>query len=774
MLHPDPDTALHALRRRAEQRRQAAPPRLPADAPEDAQRIVQELQIHQVELEMQYEELLLAQTQAEISRGQYAELYDAAPVGYCTVDYDGLLRQFNHHFGQLLNQPARQLLGRRLAVFVQPTERGQLADFLLQLRAAPGHRLSCELSLCAVGNHQTRVRLEGVATPGKPAYEQEAGCHLVLLDVSEQHRATTALATSEARFRAAFEQSRDGMLLLENNQLSAVNYAALRLLGILDRSRVLGHSLAGFWPEVQPTGGRTSTLLAESQQQAQAQGWSRLELYRPGQGGTPAWDELSFSPVVVAEVPLLQATWRDITTRKLMEEQLRDSEGRLQLALNAAGTGVWSWDLPTDRLQPDARAQEIFGLAPGLPFALLQATIHPTDLPGVQQALDAARRQHSTFDLEHRLVRADGAVRHVALMGRFDYDEAGHEPLRLTGLVRDVTARRQTEEELSYKNRLLNHLLRHTPVVLARIGPDGCFREYAGPPLRRLGLADDELVGQQVALAFPKNTGYYQRVLAGEPVAYTTTVERAGQLLYLQVFGFFDSERQEAVLFGTDVTEAEHLKEEATQLKLRQQQEMHAAILTTQEEERRRIAEALHNGVGQLLYATRLHLDTLPPTEPLRASQDLLNEAIRATRSISFELTPPALEDFGLATALRELVKRIPPRSLAVALHLPDLGAALSAPLQTAVYRIVQELLNNAMKHAQAQEVFVSLVREDDQLHLSVEDDGIGFDATAPTSGHGIGLAGIRTRVGLLGGTFEVKSRPGRGTGFFLQLPVRS
>jgi signal transduction histidine kinase len=259
-----------------------------------------------------------------------------------------------------------------------------------------------------------------------------------------------------------------------------------------------------------------------------------------------------------------------------------------------------------------------------------------------------------------------------------------------------------------------------------------------------------------------------QRLLAGHRESHVQHLTYQGQKLVLHCSGFFDAERQEVVLFALDITDSEQLKEAAN----RQQQELVAAVLATQEEERRRIAEALHNSVGQLLYGTRLHLDALPPTEAVRASQQLLNEAIVATRSISFELTPTILEDFGLAVALQELVSRIP-SSLAVDLNLQGLGQPLPPLLATAVYRIVQELLNNVMKHAQAQEVFVQVSQEDGQLNLSVEDDGEGL---APEAAHGpplgIGLAGIRTRAGLLGGTVTVQSRPGRGTGFFLQLPV--
>ncbi|UOQ81279.1 sensor histidine kinase [Hymenobacter sp. 5414T-23] len=224
-----------------------------------------------------------------------------------------------------------------------------------------------------------------------------------------------------------------------------------------------------------------------------------------------------------------------------------------------------------------------------------------------------------------------------------------------------------------------------------------------------------------------------------------------------------------ALLIMRDVTEREELLAETTRLKLRQQKAVLEAILTAQEEERRRIAEALHNGVGQLLYAIKLHLEhtaELPRSSP---SFGLLDEAIRTTRSISFELTPGVLEDFGLETAVKELVKRIPRPPIRLQSHIPR---DLPRTLQIAVYRIVQELLNNVMKHAQAGEVFIYLEKEDDHLHLSVEDDGVGFDNQRLSKITGIGLSSIRSRVELLNGQFSLESRPGHGTIVNIQLPV--
>jgi len=199
-----------------------------------------------------------------------------------------------------------------------------------------------------------------------------------------------------------------------------------------------------------------------------------------------------------------------------------------------------------------------------------------------------------------------------------------------------------------------------------------------------------------------------------------------------------------------------------------------AAVMATQETERKRIAEALHNGLGQVLYATKLSLEKHGRSAIPRESLWLLDDAIRTTRTISFELTPGVLEDFGLRIALETLVKRMVPTGLHLHPHLSGLEQRLPAPVEIAVYRVVQELLNNVMKHARATEVEVHVAREETRLFVSVEDNGQGFDAAALTAQPlaGIGLSGVRNRVALLGGELALTSRPGRGTIVSFELNV--
>ncbi|MFD1468036.1 PAS domain S-box protein [Hymenobacter caeli] len=776
MNRPDPYAALQDLRARAERRRLAAsvPP-----APADAQRLVQELQTHQIELEMQYEELLLAQAAAEASRAQYVDLYDFAPVGYCTLAPDGTLAQLNLYTAQLLGATRQELLGRRLALFVAPAGRAALAQFLAGLWAAPGVRRTCELALHRpAGAAPQFVQLEGAVAAAAADPTGPLACRLALADVTARRAAADALAASEARFRATFEQSHDGLVLLSGLCLVDANATALRLLGATEKKEVLGRHLAGFWPDDQPDGCPLREALHHCAHEARAHGWHRHEWRRYDAAGRPRWDELSFNPVLVAGEPLLHVALRDVTERKLGQQRLEENEARLNLALEASDTGVFAWDVASKQLVWDARAQAVFGRAfdPApvpVPVQMLGERLHPDDAPRVWAAAKAAIAARVPLTIEYRVVWPDGSVHHVSAAGRAVANAQG-QFTGFAGVLRDVTALYAAEEELRYKNRLLDHILQNLPVILTRFGPEGRYRSSAGAGLRRLGLADGELVGRVAAEVFPGEAESFRRLLAGRGDSHLAALGTPERPAYFLTYSFWDPIYREGVRFSLDVTESELLKQGAARQQQQRQQEVLAAILTTQEEERRRIAEALHNGVGQLLYATRLHLDGLPTSEPVRAGQGLVNEAIRATRTLSFELTPGILEDFGLAVALGELAKRVPAAQLAVDLNLHGLDAPLAPALATAVYRVVQELLNNVMKHSQAREVFVQVAREGPEVHLSVEDNGVGFDPESPAARSGLGLASIRTRVVSLSGTLSVQGRPGHGTGVFITLPVAS
>ena len=218
-----------------------------------------------------------------------------------------------------------------------------------------------------------------------------------------------------------------------------------------------------------------------------------------------------------------------------------------------------------------------------------------------------------------------------------------------------------------------------------------------------------------------------------------------------------------------NVSPLHRLETDNLRLRLSQQQALFEAVQGAQEEERRRIAESLHNGIGQILYATKLQLDRLPP-QPQEAAR-LLNEAIRQTRALSHELTPALLEEFGLEATLQSICTALSTPTLRWRCHLVlDEAPPLPAALQLAVYRLAQELTHNVAKHAQAREAILEVEALPAWVVLRVEDDGCGFDPARTSDG--LGLRTLRTRVALLGGSVHLATAEGQGTQCQLRLPL--
>jgi signal transduction histidine kinase len=207
---------------------------------------------------------------------------------------------------------------------------------------------------------------------------------------------------------------------------------------------------------------------------------------------------------------------------------------------------------------------------------------------------------------------------------------------------------------------------------------------------------------------------------------------------------------------------------------------LESAARQAEEQERRRIGRELHDEAGQSLLLLRQELEMLERQAPealrprLAAARATTETIVAELRRIVSALSPAVLERLGLAAALRHLTDRFRnayPAAVRVALALPPESLPLEA--QEVVYRVAQESLNNVAKHSQASRVNVSVRAADKKLRVRISDNGIGFSAEAagrrPMS---FGLAGMRERAELLGGTLAVRSAPGMGTVVILDLPV--
>ena len=198
------------------------------------------------------------------------------------------------------------------------------------------------------------------------------------------------------------------------------------------------------------------------------------------------------------------------------------------------------------------------------------------------------------------------------------------------------------------------------------------------------------------------------------------------------------------------------------------------ALLEGQETERTRLARELHDETGQALASILLGLSQIERQigeEPLALVRELVGSALDDVRRLTTELRPPALDDFGLQPALERLIEIVASRSgLDIQLNMSS-PVTLPPEHETALYRIIQEALTNIVKHAGAHSVSIVAMNTDVAVRTVIEDDGAGFDQASVRQG-ALGLVGMRERVSLLGGRFEVETAPGTGTTLMIELPL--
>ena len=234
--------------------------------------------------------------------------------------------------------------------------------------------------------------------------------------------------------------------------------------------------------------------------------------------------------------------------------------------------------------------------------------------------------------------------------------------------------------------------------------------------------------------------------------------------------------------FCMEITERKQfeaaLREHSSQL-----QKLSRRVLEAQETERRRVAIELHDELGQALTAIKINLQaherfTGQSSAELNAENiSIVEDALQQVRRLALALRPSMLDDLGLLPALRWIAQQTEARShLVVRFHAANLPSRLTPEIETACFRIVQEALNNVVRHAQAQQIEINLQVEAEMLVLSVQDDGCGFEVATmrerALAGGSIGVLGMQERATLIGGQLDIESSVGQGSRVCLRCPL--
>jgi two-component system, NarL family, sensor histidine kinase DegS len=245
----------------------------------------------------------------------------------------------------------------------------------------------------------------------------------------------------------------------------------------------------------------------------------------------------------------------------------------------------------------------------------------------------------------------------------------------------------------------------------------------------------------------------------------------------LLVVGINDTQNKEAK------AKSQEINREKLEKRLKEQQYRSVLILEGQEEERKRISREMHDGIGQYLTALKYSLDGITGNKSeqkrLEHARKLLGDVIKEVRRISFNLTPVALSDYGLAAVLNKFSEEMSKVSKIPVLFENKTGfiGRLEPKVENNLYRIVQEAVNNAAKYSEATFIEIAISHNSRYLHLQVKDNGKGFDfknlqAEGRLSASGHGIFNIKERVNFINGQFDLDTQPGMGTTITIDYPL--
>lgn len=225
-------------------------------------------------------------------------------------------------------------------------------------------------------------------------------------------------------------------------------------------------------------------------------------------------------------------------------------------------------------------------------------------------------------------------------------------------------------------------------------------------------------------------------------------------------------------------------QEAALKTALMQQQELAIkAVMEAEENERERIAKDLHDGIGQMMSAAKMNLSAFESGAEFTSEEQkksfekiisLVDESCREVRTVSHIMMPNALLKNNLAEGIREFVSKLNPEAMKVDVYTEGLDERLDTGVETMLYRVVQECVNNTIKHSGATNLDISLIRDKDGISGTIEDNGKGFDIQDPRIKNGIGMRNITSRITYLKGSLDIDSSPGRGTLIALYIPLPS
>ncbi len=573
-------------------------------------------------------------------------------------------------------------------------------------------------------------------------------------------------------YHSLFDTMPDALFILQNNVILDCNRSSEELFG-LSRFQMIGK------PFVDLFGGYSTIEQTEEliqKMKTSAHGPSRKMEYRYQQKKNVHFFEILFKQFLEAGSDKLLAVVSDITEVRKTNDALRSSEARFRDIIRCSIDGYYFINADGEMSHLNRSGQQVLTYSKEEMNQLFLARLDEPRNARLRRLIERAMSGKNVVWEEIRFIDKHGLPRWIAYNARPVWED--ERLLGIEGFIKDITLRKNTENELIESEARYRALLQNIPFAVFGISSDYYFIKTNYHFEQQFG----NLENKKVETLEPTHLSRLILSLCKRAKRQKSALQqniKINQDKILQAIVAPIAVEASAVIgfAGMLIDISENV------IALEEKNTFAEKLIQTSEEEQRRISREIHDSLGQLLFALQLEItaakSALPnnikrATSMLQNSENLLSQSLKEAGDLCYRLHPRLLDDFGFVEALNELVEQLGKRHLHVAISVGEYGVQKQS-IETALYRICQEALSNILKHASATKVEITLRENTKKITLLILDNGKGFDVNKEMhqKRRGFGLINMKERIELLDGEYILKSAPGEGTQIQVTIPKK-
>jgi len=755
----------------------------------DIKKLINELQVHQFELEMQNEELSAQRLEAREYARKYEELYDFSPTGNFMLSKTGEIIELNLIGSQMLGKERSFLKNRPFVSFVSKDSKHIFHSFISKLFSSIINE-TCVIGLDNQGNPITFF-LNGRVSDNLDK------CLISMVDISELKQAEESILQLEHHYRSMFEKHSAVKLIIDpvSGSILNANPAASRFYGYsIDQLMNMNlNEINILTPD---------KILSEMSVAANGNN-KCLNLQHRLASGELRDVEVYPCLVVSGEKPVLYSIIHDVSARKEAERSLQDAHWRLESIVEGTHVGTWEWNVQTGEIVINEVWAQIIGYTPEelAPVSILtwEKLTHPEDLINSEKFL----QQHFSgklpyYDYECRMEHKDGRWIWVQDRGRLITRSADGKPRMMFGTHTDITERKKSEETLKESEALFKTMFDKAPMGIALIDSNTGFSYLMNPMFEKIvGRTAEQMktidwmsithfedlqtdLDNMALLNSGEISGYKMEKRYIKPDGAEVWINMTIASVYVE-----DKSLPRHVCMIEDITERKRFEQE---LKNSQEQlrKFAAYLQNVNEEERLGLAGEIHDELGQILIAIKIDVGLLKQNMLKSAESttnkdilikfdhlfSLLDNTINTTRKIMTDLRPEVLYLLGFVESAE-----LQAINFQEIYHIQCEFESLVTKLEintsqsVALYRILQEALTNVAKHSGATFVKVKIAFQANKLILEIIDNGIGISTDQRDKSDSIGIIGMKERAFLLNARLIISGDSHTGTCVRVEMP---